>query len=294
MPTPYAPTDLETGTFTTPSGVTLGYQRIGTGKPIVLANGAGGTFATWRYLLEFFKDRYQIISWDYRGLYSSPPPKNRKALQIPHHVDDLEALLDHFKISEAVFVGWSMGVQVNLELYRRRPEAVAGLVLFNGTAGSPFRTFPAGPLIHRMVPGVLKEVSRVANSFSTPLHHLSRLQVTLTLLKRLGIVADTLDDEVFADLLMGIATLDLELYMDILRGLGEHDAWDVLPTITCPTAVVSSQYDILTPPETATRMAARIPDSTLTVLEHCTHYGAVEDASGYNQGLSDLLQRAKW
>jgi len=290
----YSPPDLETGSFTTPAGVSLGYQRIGRGPPIILSNGAGGTFVTWRYLLEFFKDRFQIISWDYRGLYSSPPPQNRKAVQIPHHVDDLEALLDHFQISEAVFAGWSMGVQVNFELYRRRPEAFAGLAILNGTAGSPFRTLPAGSCIHRLIPAILLEVGKIANSFSTPLQLLGRQQATLTVLKRLGIVAPTLDNEVFGELLLGITGLDLELYLDILRGLGEHDAWDILPAIRCPTAVISSEHDILTPPDTAQQIADLIPNATLKILGGCTHYGAVEAPAGYNQGLNDLLDRVKW
>lgn len=284
----------ETGQFTTPSGATLGYQSVGSGPPIVLANGLGGTFHTWRHLLQFFADRHRIVSWDYRGLHSSPPPPNRKALHMPHHVDDMEAMLDYFEIDQAIFVGWSMGVQVNFELYRRRPETFAALAIFNGTAGSPFSTILGGKFIHRIVPAVLKEVKKTANKLSAVTKAVGQWDGTIEVFKQLGVVANTIDDEVFSDLLGEFGSLDFALYMDLLRAIGEHDAWDILPKISCPTAIVSSDNDILTPLDTAQRMRERIPGATLEVITNCTHYGAVEHPERYNKALSDLMIRAGW
>ncbi len=44
--------------------------------------------------------------------------------------------------SEAVVVGWSMGVQVALEHHASFPQRTSHLVLINGTAGRPFSSLP--------------------------------------------------------------------------------------------------------------------------------------------------------
>ncbi len=108
----------------------------GPGRPLVLANGLGGPFKSWRHQIDYLSDRYRLVSWDYRGLYgSSAPTGDPPRLGVEAHVDDLTRVLEAVGVSRAAFMGWSMGVQVILELYERRPELVSHLILVNGTFG---------------------------------------------------------------------------------------------------------------------------------------------------------------
>ena len=54
-------------------GTWLAVYSIGDPKnpAFVLSNGLGGNIIAWRHLIEYFKDQFRIISWDYRGLYRS-------------------------------------------------------------------------------------------------------------------------------------------------------------------------------------------------------------------------------
>src|SRR4029079_18878730 len=49
-------------------GTRIGYQVRGEGPCVVLANGLGGTYITFKHLYETLGD-YKTICWDYRGLY---------------------------------------------------------------------------------------------------------------------------------------------------------------------------------------------------------------------------------
>jgi pimeloyl-ACP methyl ester carboxylesterase len=60
-----------------------------------------------------------------------------RALSVPDHAKDGLALLDHLGIERAHVLGWSMGVQVGLELALTAPERVLSLSLMGGAAATP-------------------------------------------------------------------------------------------------------------------------------------------------------------
>src|SRR5207237_4049081 len=91
-----------------------------------------------------------------------------------------------------------------------------------------------------------------------------------------GMVSETIDMDVFRDLAAGFGTVDWRVYSDLLHRLGEHDAEDALAFVKVPTAIVTGDRDILTPPFTAERMHRAIPGSRLVVIKGGTHYTPVE------------------
>src|SRR5512138_2664709 len=130
--------DITQGTVTARDGTSLATYSAGMpGSPvIVLANGLGGNIAAWRYLVEHFSPRFRVLSWDYRGLYKSgPAPEPADGYRMDRQIDDLADVLEAEEVDKAVFVGWSMGVQVLFEFWRNHPARFAGLVQINGAAG---------------------------------------------------------------------------------------------------------------------------------------------------------------
>src|SRR5438067_4023077 len=104
-------------------GTRIGYQVRGEGPCVVLANGLGGTYVTWKYFYEALAD-YRTICWDYRGLYSSGAPADATAYTVAHQVEDLIAILNAEQVIDFVIVGWSMGVQVGFETIRHHAARV--------------------------------------------------------------------------------------------------------------------------------------------------------------------------
>ena len=74
----------------------------------------------------------------YRGLYGSSLPADPNALRITDHARDGLHLLKEEGADRAAILGWSMGVQVGLEMFRAAPERVASLAMLNGVAGRPW------------------------------------------------------------------------------------------------------------------------------------------------------------
>ena len=136
-------------------GTEVAYHVTGEGPPVLLANGLGGSWKAWKHQLAHLGDRYRFVSWDYRGLYRSGPPGDRDALGIDAQVRDALAVLDAEDIERTAVLGWSMGVQVALELFRVAPERVSTLVLVNGVAGRPWETVLDVAAMRHVVPRAL-------------------------------------------------------------------------------------------------------------------------------------------
>jgi pimeloyl-ACP methyl ester carboxylesterase len=254
----------------------LAYHVVGQGPPILLANGLGGSWKAWTHQITYFQDRYRFVSWDYRGLYRSGPPHDRDALRIEDHVDDALAVLDAEKIDSTAVFGWSMGVQVALELFRRAPDRVRVLVLINGVAGAPWSTAFNVPQIGAAIPHVLGLVRSLPNVAQSVTERVVQWPETVTWAKRVGLAGHTLDEEIFAQLAGSFAGLDMDLYLHTLELLGDHDARDVLEELDIPVLIIAGDRDLFTPRRAAEAMLRRIRGAELLVVPGGTHYVAVE------------------
>jgi pimeloyl-ACP methyl ester carboxylesterase len=261
---------------TAPDGTRIGYQVRGDGPCVVLANGLGGTYVTYKYLYDALGSAYRTICWDYRGLYTSAAPADPRANTMAHHVDDLVAILDAEQVLELVIVGWSMGVQVAFETIRRHGARVRGMFAINGTYGRPFRTVMGSRLIGRTIPMLLRLVRAQAELAGRASKRLAGSMALISAMKRVGLVSQTIDLEIFRTVAAGFQSVDWVIYSDLLARLDEHNARDVLATIEVPVAIVTGDKDLMTPPATAEHMHRAIRGSRMVVIEGGTHYTPVE------------------
>ncbi len=252
------------------------YYVRGEGPAVVLANGLGGPLSSYRHVAQQLGNDYRILSWDYRGLYDSGRPTDPLALGMDHQIRDLELLLDAEGIRHAVVLGWSMGVQVAFEFYRRHPEQVAGLVMLCGVAGSPFRTLRGVPAASTILPPLMNLGKRNARLVQRVARRVGKWPGLVPLMQRAGVVAPSLDMNIFREIAEDFASLDVEMYCETLKQLGEHDCYSVLPQIEVPTLLITGDKDRMTPSAAAHRMHREIPKSRLVVIEGGTHYAPVE------------------
>ncbi len=282
---------LEHRQFKSFDGTEIAYQVRGSGPVVVLANGLGGTFEAFRHIYAALGERYRIICWDYRGLYQSAVPRDRATLSVRHHCDDLEQLLDHEGVDRAVFVGWSMGVQVNFEFWRHRRARMDGIIAINGTYGRPFDTAMSSRVVRFVIPTMLKAIRAQSTLVGKAARTVVGWQGLIGMMKRFGMVSRTLDVEAFAEVAAGFKTLDWDVYGELLERLGEHDARDVLPSIDCPLLIITGDKDVMTPPFTAQKMHRSVAGSRLVVIEGGTHYTPVEYPSVIREEILALLSQ---
>jgi pimeloyl-ACP methyl ester carboxylesterase len=257
-------------------GVDLAVQQLGEGRPVVMANGLGGSLRAWAPFLARFGPGHRVVAFDYRGLYRSGPPPVPDAVTIQDHAADLLAVLRRAGPEPAVVVAWSMGVQVAIEAALAEPDRVAGLVLVAGAPGDPLAGVLDLPLSRVLIPPATLVVEAGARPFGAAVRLLAASRGGPQLLRRLGVVAPTCDLDSFHALAGEFAGLDWRLYMRTIRAMGRHDARPRLGEVTVPTLVVGGTHDLFLPDAALRATASAIPHAELLIIEGATHYLPLE------------------
>lgn len=103
------------------------------GQPVVFANSLGTDLRIWDAVIEHLpRDGFRYIRFDKRGhgLSACPPPP----YTMGELANDAEAVLDHLKVTDCLFVGLSIGGMIGQLLASRNPNRIKGLVLSNTAA----------------------------------------------------------------------------------------------------------------------------------------------------------------
>jgi pimeloyl-ACP methyl ester carboxylesterase len=103
-------------------GIKLYYEVYGTGEPLLLVHGNGGSIADFTGEIDYFRKHYQVIAMDSRDQGRSGDSPD--AITYEEMTDDLAALLDHLKSPPVYVLGWSDGGIEALLLGIRHPEKV--------------------------------------------------------------------------------------------------------------------------------------------------------------------------
>jgi len=109
------------------SGITLHYQRVGTGPDVVMVHGITGNLAVWHlHLVPALSEEHRVLTYDLRGHgYSDTPPTGYSPDDM---ADDLLGLLDALELERPVVVGHSYGADVALYLAAKHPGRVRRVV----------------------------------------------------------------------------------------------------------------------------------------------------------------------
>lgn len=120
-PVPYGKNET-TGKFAAVNGIQLYYEIYGSGQPLVLIHGNGGSIASGREQIAYFSKKYQVIAVDSRGQGRSKDESD--SLTYDAIAADLNTLLDQLKIDSAYMIGQSDGAIVGLIMGFRYPAKV--------------------------------------------------------------------------------------------------------------------------------------------------------------------------
>jgi pimeloyl-ACP methyl ester carboxylesterase len=100
-------------------------EVYGTGKPLLIIHGNGGSISNFVNQIPYFSKKYKVIVADSRAQGKSAD--NGDSLTYEMMADDYAALLDAMKIDSAYVIGWSDGGINGLLLAIRHPEKVKKL-----------------------------------------------------------------------------------------------------------------------------------------------------------------------
>ncbi|HEY3854215.1 MAG TPA: alpha/beta hydrolase [Verrucomicrobiae bacterium] len=113
------------GKFYDINGFKMYCEIYGSGKPVLMIHGNGGSIAAFSHTIPYFDSKYQVIATDSRAHGKSRD--TGPTLTFEMMADDEAALLDALHIKSAYVIGWSDGGIVALLLAMRHPDKVIKL-----------------------------------------------------------------------------------------------------------------------------------------------------------------------
>jgi len=184
-----------------------------------------------------------------------------------------EAPTERFSVA-----GHSMGGRVALEVFRLAPQRVERLALLStGT--------------HPLAAGEVGEKERAGRMALLQIARTKGMRAMGQQWARGMVHADRLGTSVFEDVLDMLARGSAEQYAAQINALlTRPDAAPLLPTIACPTLVLTGREDAWSGPAQHEAMAAAIPGSTLAIIEHCGHMCTMEQPQAVNEALAAWLR----
>ena len=226
-------------------------EAVGARPLIVLTNGLSTTENFWDGLIPPLASAYRVVHWSYRG-HSKSESARSGDYAITTHADDLArvteaAIARGTNASTPLHVAFSMGVTVLLELYRRRPDLVAGMVLIAGGADQPrassalFRV----PLARQALHVALRAAARVAPRTPGILRRASSSKAIFPIARAVGALGPDAPREPMEHFFRALGDMDMRAYWASARSLAEAHASDVLPTVNVPVLVIAPASDVL-------------------------------------------------
>lgn len=248
----------------------VAFRRRGHGPPLVLLHGGLCDSRVWRRQLDDLGDTFTVVAWDAPGCgASSDPPE---WFRLPQYADVLHGLMESLGLDAPCVLGHSWGAGLALELCRRHPGSVAGLVLAGGYAGW------AGSL-----PAV--EVQR-------------RLRLALELAEALpdfdprsvpGLFSVAMPAEQQAELFEVMSQVRPVGTRVMARAFAEADLRADLSAIDVPTLILHGDADTRSPAAVARALHDGIPDSRLVCLRGLGHESYAESPTAFNQHVRAFL-----
>jgi 3-oxoadipate enol-lactonase len=223
----------------------------GAGPTVVLLHGAGDNAGTWFKVAPALGRTHALIVPDLAGHGASAPKSGPIAITaVLEGVEaDLEALAPRGKV---VLVGNSLGAWVAMLVAYRHPERVALVVGIDGGAikGENVRA--------RVLPTTRTEARESVAQTRDP-------------------ASPWIPDFVLDDIVRQARVGPLARFAATAATMEEHVLDDAqLRSLAVPVRLIWGASDRLVPLDYAVRMAARLPDATVTTLDRCGHVPQVE------------------
>jgi pimeloyl-ACP methyl ester carboxylesterase len=236
----------------------------------------------WRDIGPDLLADHRVIIPNYRGVGASSEagggsrPPEASAYAMHHLADDVAAVLDAEGVRGACAIGHSMGVQVALALWRRRPDLVGSLALVAGCFGTPLRTFygtRAGefvfPVVSSVVPALPRQVMR-------PVMRALELPIAMPIAHAIHALGPNTPDDGMATYRLHLGRVDPRTAIWTARGMQAFDAGAWLHEIDVPVSVTVGDVDAWCPVDVGRRLADRVPGAELTVVAGGSHALPIE------------------
>ena len=266
--------------FVKKDGTEIYYDLKGTGSPILLLNGWGGSSDSWSPdMITLLAEKHTVVLVDNRGTGRSGKPEEPYTME--QMSGDAASVLEEAALGRAHVLGFSMGGYIAQALGIYHPLQVRSLILCATTPGAVNR-IPYSP-------EVASELAKVSDD---RLPKRERVKIMVRLLYPESYVEPRLEQLISEESYDANPTPVYAL-RNQSSATASFDAYDRLPQIKVPALVLAGDSDRLIPPENSRLLASRLPNSELHILPGLGHGFLKQETAGAMKLILDFIDRVE-
>lgn len=239
--------------------------------PLLILDGIGCSGWAFRKMIPLLRSHFRVVLMHYRGHGHSPLPHRPWKVGMHDLADDAAVAIQTLGLEKPTVMGFSMGFQVALELYKRHRTEVGRLVSLAGPAGRVLSSFQGTDIVHHALP-LVRAATRFAEDWS--------LRVWQKILPSNALRWISLQTQINADRIEAadldfylgqMARMSPELFVEMLHEAARHSAEDVLSRIRVPCLVIAGGQDRFVPLATMRHVAFAVPGAHWIVIPDASH-----------------------
>ncbi len=242
----------------------------GEGFPVVMIHGLGGTSNSYQSQMAALQG-YKVIRFDMPGAGRSPVPSD--ALSIDYFSNQIVSALDALGVTQAHFVGHSLGTIMCQQIATTNSDLVASLTLFGAIIEPPEAA--RNGLQARAEAARNGGMSDIADQI---------------IANTLSPVTRETKPEVSAFVRESIMRQNAEGYARTCEALSTAKAVDATQ-IKAPTLLITGDVDPVAPVGMAEELAGNIAHAQLSIISDCGHWAPVEKSAEVNILLSHFIRK---
>jgi pimeloyl-ACP methyl ester carboxylesterase len=265
--------------FATIGNAKIYYETAGQGVPFVMVHAGVADSRQWNNEFTHFAQSYKAIRYDQRGYGKSEPAEGEFS-----HMGDLDALLDHLEIREAlILMGCSMGGGLAMDFALANQPRVKALVM----VGSG----PSGLELDVPTPAKFADVEKAFEAGDYDLVAELETQIWFDGAGRSPDQVDPTMRKLLCDMDRLVLTHELKQLGKRLPNT-ESPAFDQLQDLKVPVLVVVGEHDTPYIRAAADYMAEKIPHVQKVAMLDAAHLPNMEHPHQFQTIVEDFLQKA--
>jgi pimeloyl-ACP methyl ester carboxylesterase len=257
--------------YTVVNNISLYYEIIGAGQPLLFLHGLGSSIKDWESQFNFFAKNHQVIAVDLRGHGKSDKPKGHYS--VPLFSNDVIQFIQTVIKQPIHLVGHSLGGMVAFQLAIDHPDLLKSLTIIN-----------SGPSV--VFPSMVGRVRFLLRLLSVRLFGMH--QISHALAKML--FPNPQQSELRTQFIHRWMENDPHAYLNSLHAFHDWDVTTKLSTIQCPTLIMGSDHDY-TPIAYKNFYMQLIPNAEFAMINNSYHMANLDQPDQVNHALSNFLKK---
>jgi len=257
--------------FATSGGTRIACRIDGEpGRPVVvLSNSLASDHRMWNPQMPLLERQFRVVRYDKRGHGASEAGEGDYTIELLAR--DCLAVMDHFEVDKAHFVGLSIGGMAGQWLGAEAPERFLSLMLCDTTSEMPVDVW-TDRIRQAREEGMAGMVDSTLTRWFTE-DYRNRRPPELALVREM------------------IEGTQVAGYAGCAAAIRDMKLTPLLERIHLPTRIVVGEEDKSTPVERAEALTAAISNADLVVIPEAAHLPNIEQADIFNEALMEFLGR---